>query len=171
MVWAFVITVAGPRVFAGIRVFDPALGVDDQVANMAVLEPSLGNVAQLGYLTLGVIFLLLSGRLFPVDTRLLGGALWVSLVLAAVRMVAEPVWPHALLQNMPGYAYATPERLSGTFYEPSVLGLYLVAAACYFGVRLLRPGRTADGSQPWSRSCWWGSSSWRTTRAPPCWDS
>jgi hypothetical protein len=57
-----------------------------------------------------------------------------------VRIVAEPVWPHALLQNMPGYAYATPERLSGTFYEPSVLGLYLVAAACYFGVKLLRPG-------------------------------
>ena len=122
------------------RVFDPALGVDNQVGNMSVLEPSLGNVAQLGYLTLGVLFVLLSGRLFPVDTRLLGSALWVSLVLGAVRMVAEPVWPHALLQNMPGYAYATPERLSGTFYEPSVLGLYLVAAASYFGVRLLRPG-------------------------------
>lgn len=140
VVWATVITIAGPRIFAGTRVFDPALGVDNQVGNMAVLEPSLGNVAQLGYLTLGVLFVLLSGRLFPVDTRLLGGALWVSLVLGAVRMVAEPVWPHALLQNMPGYAYATPERLSGTFYEPSVLGLYLVAAACYFGVKLLRPG-------------------------------
>ncbi len=61
-------------------------------------------------------------------------------MLAAVRLVAEPVWPHALLQNMPGYSYATPERLSGTFYEPSVLGLYIVAAACYFGVRLFRPG-------------------------------
>lgn len=138
VVWATVITVAGPRIFAGIRVFDPALGVDNQVGNLSVLAPSLGNVAQLGYLTLGVLFLLLSGRLFPVDARLLGSALWVSLVLAAVRMVAEPVWPHALLQNMPGYAYATPERLSGTFYEPSVLGLYLVAAASYFGVRLLR---------------------------------
>jgi hypothetical protein len=140
VLWAIVITLAGPRIFAGIRVFDPALGVDNQVGNMSILEPSLGNIAQLGYLTLGVLFVLLSGRLFPVDTRLLGAALWVALVLAAVRMVAEPVWPHALLQNMPGYAYATPERLSGTFYEPSVLGLYLVAAACYFGVRLLRPG-------------------------------
>jgi hypothetical protein len=140
VVWASVITIAGPRIFAGIRVFDPALGVDNQVGNMSVLEPSLGNVAQLGYLTLGVLFVLLSGRLFPVDARLLGSALWVSLVLGAVRMVAEPVWPHALLQNMPGYAYATPERLSGTFYEPSVLGLYLVAAASYFGVKLLRPG-------------------------------
>jgi hypothetical protein len=104
---------------------------------MAVLAPSLGNVAQLGYLTLAVLFVLLSGRRFPVDTRLLGSALWVALVLGAVRMIAEPAWPHALLQNMPGYSYATPERLSGTFYEPSVLGLYLVAAACYFGVRLL----------------------------------
>jgi len=138
--WAAVITIAGPRIFAGIRVFDPALGVDSQVGNMSVLAPSLGNIAQLGYLTLGVLFVLLSGRRFPVDTRLLGSALWVALVLGAVRMIAEPVWPHELLQNMPGYSYATPERLSGTFYEPSVLGLYLVAAACYFGVRLFRRG-------------------------------
>ncbi|HEV7741036.1 MAG TPA: hypothetical protein VGO65_01320 [Pseudolysinimonas sp.] len=138
VVWAAVITIAGPRIFAGTRVFDPALGVDSQVGNMSLLAPSLGNIAQLGYLTLGVLVLLMAGRLFPVDTRLLGSALWVALVLGAVRMVAEPVWPHALLQNMPGYSYATPERLSGTFYEPSVLGLYLVAAACYFGVRLLR---------------------------------
>lgn len=147
VIWATVITIAGPRIFAGTRVFDPALGVDTQVGNMSVLQPTLGNVAQLGYLTLGIVFLLLAGRFFPVDTRLLGSALWVSLVLGAVRMVAEPVWPHQLLQNMPGYAYATPERLSGTFYEPSVLGLYLVAAACYFGVKLLRPGaRSRIGS-------------------------
>ena len=143
VVWAAVITIAGPRIFAGMRVFDPALGVDSQVSNMSLLEPSLGNVAQLGYLTLGVVFLLASGRLFPVGTRLLGAAFWVSLVLGAVRMLAEPVWPHALLQNMPGYAYATPERLSGTFYEPSVLGLYLVAAACHFGVKLFQPGARA----------------------------
>jgi hypothetical protein len=143
VVWAAVIGIAGPRIFSGLRVFDPALGVDSQVGNMSVLEPSLGNVAQLGYLTLGVAMLLVSGRLLPVDSRVLGSALWVALVLGALRMVAEPWWPHALLQNMPGYSYATPERLSGTFYEPSVLGLYLVAAACYFGVRLIRgPGRT-----------------------------
>jgi hypothetical protein len=147
VVWAAVIGIAGPRIFAGLRVFDPALGVDGQVGNMSVLEPSLGNIAQLGYLTLGVALLLVSGRLFPVDSRLMGAALWVALVLGAVRMVAEPWWPHALLQNMPGYSYATPERLSGTFYEPSVLGLYLVAAACYFGVRLLRgPARARVGA-------------------------
>ncbi|MGN6503217.1 MAG: hypothetical protein ACTHKX_10020, partial [Pseudolysinimonas sp.] len=138
VVWAAVITIAGPRIFAGMRVFDPALGVDSQVGNMSTLEPSLGNLAQLGYLTLGVLVVLAAGRLFPVDARMLGSALWVALVLAAVRLVAEPAWPHELLQNMPGYSYATPERLSGTFYEPSVLGLSLVAAACYFGVRQLR---------------------------------
>jgi hypothetical protein len=145
VVWAGAITVAGPRIFAGTRVFDPALGVDIQVGNLAVLASSLGNIAQLGYLTLGVALLLAAGRLFPVDSKLLGSALWVALVLAAVRMVAEPWWPHELLQNMPGYSYATPERLSGTFYEPSVLGLYLVAAACYFGARLIR-GDGAGGA-------------------------
>lgn len=138
--WAAVISVAGPRIFEGMRVFAPELGVDAQVVNMATLHPSIGNLAQVGYVGMGVLFLLLAGRLFPVDARLIGSALWVAIVLAAVRIVAEPWWPHALLQNMPGFNYATPERLSGTFYEPSVLGLYLTAAAGYFGARLLWSG-------------------------------
>jgi hypothetical protein len=138
--WGTIISIAGPRIFAGMRVFAPELGVDAQVVTMATLEPSLGNIAQLGYVAMGVLFLLLAGRLFPVDARLLGSALWVAIGLAAVRIVAEPYWPHALLQNMPGVNYATPERLSGTFYEPSVLGLYLTAAAGYFGARLVWSG-------------------------------
>lgn len=148
--WAAVITIAGPRIFAGMRVFAPDLGVDAQVSAMAVLAPSLGNLAQLGYLGMGVLLLLVAGRVFPVGIRMLGTALWVAVVLAAVRIVAEPVWPHALLQNMPGVTYATAERLSGTFYEPSVLGLYLTAAAGYFGARLVRSttaaGRIAAGA-------------------------
>ena len=140
VLWAAIISIAGPRIFTGMRVFAPELGVDAQVVNMATLQPSLGNIAQLGYVAMGVLFLLLAGRLFPVDARLLGVALWIAVVLAAVRIVAEPYWPHALLQNMPGFNYATPERLSGTFYEPSVLGLYLTAALGYFGARLLRSG-------------------------------
>ena len=140
VLWAAVISIAGPRIFTGMRVFAPELGVDAQVVNMATLAPSLGNIAQLGYVAMGVLLLLVAGRLFPVDARLLGSALWVAIVLAAVRIVAEPVWPHALLQNMPSFHYATPERLSGTFYEPSVLGLYLTAAAGYFGARLLWSG-------------------------------
>ncbi len=141
VLWAAIISIAGPRIFTGMRVFAPELGVDAQVNNMAQLAPSLGNIAQVGYVAMGVAFLLLAGRLFPVDARLLGAALWVAVVGAAIRIVAEPVWPHALLQNMPSFNYATPERLSGTFYEPSVLGLYLTAAAGYFGARLLWSGR------------------------------
>ncbi|MBX3195273.1 MAG: hypothetical protein KF727_09285 [Microbacteriaceae bacterium] len=140
--WAAAITIAGPRLFAGTPVFDPALGVDPQVGALAELAPSLGNLAQLGYLAMGVALVLAAGRLFPADTRLLGAALWTAVALAAVRLVTEPVWPRELLQNMPGYSYQGPERLSGTFYEPSVLGLHLVAAACYFGIRLLRAQET-----------------------------
>lgn len=135
--WAAVISFAGPRIFAGLPVFDPSLGVDLQVDNLSRLAPSLGNIAQVGYLAIAVLFLLLSGRLFPVDARLVGTALWVTVVLAGVRMVAESAWPYELLQNMPGVGYATAERLSGTFYEPSVLGLHLTAAAAYFGARVL----------------------------------
>jgi hypothetical protein len=140
VMWGGVITFAGPRIFSGMRVFAPALGVDAQVENMAILAPSLGNTAQFGYLAFGVGFLLLAGRTFPVDSRLIGSALWVSIVLSGVRMIAEPAWPHDLLQNMPSFHYATAERLSGTFYEPSVLGLYLVAAAGYFTAKLFESG-------------------------------
>ena len=137
--WGALVTIAGPRVFAGMLVFAPELGIGD-IENMVPLQPGLGNLAQLGYLTMAVAFLLLAGRLFPVDGRMLGAALWLAVTLAIVRLVAEPVWPRELLQNMPGFNYATPERLSGTLHEPSVLGLYLVAAAAWFGAQLLRGG-------------------------------
>lgn len=146
LAWAAVITIAGPRMFAGMRVFAPDLGIDNQVDNMAALAPSLGNIAQLGYLAIATVFLLLAGRLFPVDARLVSTALWLSVVLAAARLVLEPWWPHALLQNMPGFNYATPERLSGTLHEPSVLGLYLTAAAAYFFAKLGKGGRARVGA-------------------------
>jgi hypothetical protein len=140
LAWAAIITLAGPRIFGGMPVFAPSLGIDNQVGNMTALAPSLGNIAQLGYLTIAVVFLLLAGRLFPVDSRLVGTALWVVVVLAAFRLVAEPLWPRELLQNMPGFNYATPERLSGTLHEPSVLGMYLTAAAGYFFAGLAKRG-------------------------------
>lgn len=142
VVWASVITIAGPRIFAGIGVFDPALGVDAQVGRLSPLAPGLDDLAQLAYLVVAVLFLLLAGRIVPVDHRLVAAALWVAVVLAAVRLVTEAVWPAELIENMPGYSYQTRQgRLAGTFYEPSVLGLYLVAAAAYFGARLTRgPG-------------------------------
>ena len=139
LAWAVFISLVGPRVFAGTMVFAPELGIGG-VDVMVGLVPSLGNLAQVGYLAIAVTFLLLAGRVFPVDTRLLGVMLWGAVGLAAIRIVAEPVWPRELLQNMPGFNYATPERLSGTLHEPSVLGLYLVAAAAYFVVRLRQPG-------------------------------
>jgi len=135
--WGAFIGIIGPRLFAGMRVFDAANGIDGQVGNMAVLAPTGQNLAQIGYLGFSALFLLLSGRLFRVDSRILGSALWVAVVLAAIRIVAEPVWPKELLQNMEVY-YATPERLAGTFAEPSDLGMYLTAAGAYFAVMLWR---------------------------------
>lgn len=145
VVWAAVVTIAGPRIFAGIGVFDPGLGAELQVGRLAPLQPGLDDLAQLGYLVVGMCFVLLAGRVIPVDHRMLATALWVAVALAAIRLVIEPVWPAALIENMPGYWYQTRQgRAAGTFYEPSVLGLYLVAAVGYFGARLLAgPGAQA----------------------------
>jgi hypothetical protein len=140
VVWAAVIGFAGPRIFAGMPVFDPARGVDEQVGNLSALAPSLGNAAQVGYLLLAVLFLLMAGRAFPVDRRVVGATVWLAVVLADVRLVAGGAWPTELLQNMPGFPYQNGARLAGTFYEPSVLGMYLTAAAAYF-VAVVLTGR------------------------------
>lgn len=141
LVWAAILAYTAPRVFAGVQVYGPELGIG--AATTVPLEPTLGNIAQVGYLTIAIAFLVSAGRLFPVDTRLIGATVWLTIVLATLRLVAEPAWQTVSenLQNMPGFNYATPERLSGTLHEPSVLGMYLVVAAAYFAARLRTPGR------------------------------
>ena len=142
VVWAGVITFAGPRIFAGLPVFDPSLGVDVQVDALTPLAPTLGNLAQWGYLLLAVVFLLIAGRLFPVDRRIVGVLVWATVLLAGSRLALGGAWPLALFQTMPGLPYQNGDRLAGTFYEPSVLGMYLTAAAAYFGAQLLTGRRT-----------------------------
>jgi hypothetical protein len=142
VVWGVVISYAGPRIFAGLPVFDPSLGVDVQVGSLTPLAPTLGNTAQSGYLAIAVVFLLAAGRLFPVDRRIVGVLIWATVLLAGARLVAGGAWPLDLVQTMPGLPYQNGARAAGTFYEPSVLGMYLTAAAGYFGAQLLmrRPG-------------------------------
>lgn len=142
VIWAGVITYAGPRIFAGLPVFDPSLGVDVQVGALTPLAPTLGNVAQWGYLLLAVVFLLVAGRLFPVDARILGVLVWATVGLAIARLVLGGLFPLDLIQTMPGLPYQNGSRLAGTFYEPSVLGMYLTAAAGYFGAQLLTRQKT-----------------------------
>lgn len=146
VLWAAILAYVAPRVFAGVQVFGPELGIG--AVSTVPLEPTMGNVAQVGYLTIAVAFLLSAGRLFPVDSRLIGATVWITIVFATVRLIGEPLWPQAVLvtlseslQNMPGFNYATSERLSGSLHEPSVLGMYLVTAAAYFTARLRFPGR------------------------------
>jgi len=137
VVWGVVISFAGPRIFAGLPVFDPSLGVDVQVGSLTPLAPTLGNTAQSGYLAIAVVFLLVAGRLFPVDRRIVGVLVWATVLLAGARLVLGGAWPLELVQTMPGLPYQNGARAAGTFYEPSVLGMYLTVAAGYFGAQLL----------------------------------
>jgi hypothetical protein len=137
VVWAGVISYAGPRIFAGLPVFDPSLGVDVQVGSLTPLAPTLGNTAQWGYLAIAAMFVMSAGRLFPVDKRIVDVLIWATVLLAGARLVAAGAWPLALVQTMPGLPYQNGDRAAGTFYEPSVLGMYLTAAAAYFGAQLL----------------------------------
>jgi hypothetical protein len=128
-------------------VFDPSLGVDVQVGSLTPLAPTLGNLAQWGYLAIAVLFLLVAGRLYPVDRRIVDVMIWATVLLAGARLVAGGAWPLDLIQTMPGLPYQNGARAAGTFYEPSVLGMYLTAAAAYFGAQLLRR-RTGRATLP-----------------------
>jgi hypothetical protein len=147
VIWGAVISYAGPRIFAGLPVFDPSLGVDVQVGSLTPLAPTLGNTAQSGYLAIAVLFVLAAGRLFPVDRRIVAVLIWATVLLAGARLVAGPAWPLDLVQTMPGLPYQNGSRAAGTFYEPSVLGMYLTAAAGYFGSQLLMR-RTGPSVRP-----------------------
>jgi hypothetical protein len=82
-----------------------------------------------------------------VDRRIVAVLIWATVLLAGARLVAGPAWPLDLVQTMPGLPYQNGSRAAGTFYEPSVLGMYLTAAAGYFGSQLLMR-RTGPSVRP-----------------------
>lgn len=147
VVWAAAITLLGPRLFAGMPVFSPTSSLDEQANVMLALAPNLGNIAQLGYLGLAVVFLILAGRAFRLDGGIVFAAVWVAVVLGGARLALYYLAPSALpivsfvLETTPGLNYQTnTDRLAGTFYEPSVMGMLLVAALGMFASQLVRLG-------------------------------
>lgn len=133
-VWASFITVMGPRIFEGIGVLSPRLGINDQLAAQTPLEFTISNIAQLAYMLLGVGVVIYVLSLRKLSPRVLEAGIWVGLIFTAVNAAFLTVglpFPRELFDTIPTIYYQGGGRLRGPFAEPSVLGAFLVASAAY----------------------------------------
>ena len=123
-----------PRLFAGLPVFDPSLGLDAGLIVRPPLAFGTGNVAQAGYLIVQVLVvwaaslrfssLAFSRKAYVVSFYLLAGVIAVQLLCAQLKIA----FPYSVLQNNPGYYMqdtTTDSRPTGTFPEPSMAGVML----------------------------------------------
>jgi len=145
--YSIVISLVGPFLFEGIEVFAPRAGLDEQVLDQSTLAFSISNLAQPLYLLLGAGVVLYLGREKRVSAAMFDLTVWLGVGLALVRLMLPAAWPVALIENIPNVSYAvTQEGLRGTFSEPSLFGLFLVAAFGYSVVRIF----VATGWRRWA---------------------
>jgi hypothetical protein len=136
-VWTIAITALGPVYFAGLSVLDPRGGIDDQVLSPATLTLKISNLAQAGYLLLGLVVVLQLGRLPALPPRLAGLGFAIGTVLSTARGLLPESLQRKLFDTSPTVRYinTTPEgeeRLRGIFSEPSGLASFSITAIVFF---------------------------------------
>jgi hypothetical protein len=151
--YAGLITALGPFLSEGLRVLDPGSGIDDEVVRGTPLVYSLGNVAQYGYLLLGICALAYLATERTLSRALLLPGLVLGIGLSTLRLLLETVgmaWPVELFDTMPGYGYAIYDpRLRGVFSEASVMGAFAVAALAVFLAQYLETDRSRRWLRGW----------------------
>jgi hypothetical protein len=135
--YATLITLAGPRIFEGMGVLSPRLGVGSQLANLAPLQFTISNFAQLAYMLLGVGAVIYVMSLRSISPRVLEAGAWVGLSVTLANALLGRAFPRELFDTIPTIYYQGGGRLRGPFAEPSVLGAFLVATMAYFAVRAI----------------------------------
>lgn len=143
-----------PRVFAGVPVYDPYVGIDDGLLIRPPLHPSLANITQCAYLLLYVLILLsaaasakagaFSQKAYRFSFYFLAGIVTLQFICAMVGIH----FPYELLQTHGGYSVQTAEvgdlssRYPGTFTESSEAGLALVTFAAGFMAERIQSGKS-----------------------------
>lgn len=127
-----------PHIFAGLQVFDPRLGIDEQYNSPTSLRWTASNLAQAGYLTLNVGVVLYALR--PSRAGHLKKALYVAISVVVGMSLLQILFaifhvrlPMELLSSNPVYAQGEQSvgslvRINGTFTEPSLAGAFLAAS-------------------------------------------
>jgi hypothetical protein len=137
--WAFIITLVGPTLFAGVLVLSPSVGVNTAVSYPIPLGWSTSNAAQAVYLVLGLCaatYLYRASVQRWVATLALATPTLLSFAKYACSR-AGMGWPAGFFDNNTSLVYIdrlpTGEpRFRGIFAEPSVLATFSTATAFYF---------------------------------------
>ena len=137
VLWACVVTVVGPTMFSGIAVLDPKQGIDEGVAAPAKLAFALSNIAQSGYLVIGIATVAVLGTRARLSPHLPAMAFGLGTVLSSLRYALPESLQKQLFDTSTNVAYTAGEfngieRLRGVFSEPSALGAFSVAGAVFF---------------------------------------
>jgi hypothetical protein len=155
--WAFASALVLPHIFAGMPVYEPRGGIDQQYEGLTPLHWSLSNLAQAAYLTLNVSTVLYA--VYTVRTRshirelirTLGLAVAIVVIIGVMQQVAiVKGWsfPYELLNNNVGRDQGFSQdlgdfrRISSTFPEPSFAGSFLSAVTIGMIASFLRGRRT-----------------------------
>ncbi|MGE3285963.1 MAG: hypothetical protein AB7J32_07645 [Pseudonocardia sp.] len=138
VVWATVVTLLAPVILDGMPTFLPT-GPSRLVAG--VLTSS--NIAQLGYLVLGVCVVVFVARSPHSEPSLVGLLVGAIILLSAWRYLNQLVgvpFPEGVFDNSPNLAYIETapggvERFRGILSEPSSLAGFALVAASYMIAR------------------------------------
>lgn len=136
-VWSALVTAIGPVFFEGLAVLDPKQGIDGGIANPALLQFRLSNIAQGGYLLIGVATVFVLGTLPKVSPHLPAMAFGTGTVVSSIRYALPENLQTKLFDTSNNVAYTAGEfngveRLRGIFSEPSTFGAFSAAGAVFF---------------------------------------
>lgn len=139
-VYAVLITALAPAVFEGVAVLAPREGIDSQVLAPSDLEYTISNLAQAGYLVLGIIVVFFLARDQVTSPTLLAWPLAGFLLLSAWRYVSLNTaipFPEGFFDNSSGVRIIESDgggasRFRGIAAEPSSVGYIAVVALAYF---------------------------------------
>jgi hypothetical protein len=146
-----------PRVFAGIPVYSPREGIDEQFLYQTPLIWSLSNLSQGLFLTLDIIVILYALNVVRTEKQadqLQKDFYIAALIVAAVGLcqyiALRQQWsfPYEIFDSNPVYSQGSEEvlgdwqRVSSTFTEPSAAGAFLAAAGSGLLAAFLRGRRS-----------------------------
>lgn len=142
--WSVASSFVLPHLFAGMEVYSPREGIDEQYIYQTPLSWSFSNLAQACYLTLDVVivlYALCSIKTSAKKARLVGSFFYSAVAVALIGLsqgVASLLgwsFPYDVLNSNPVYSQGfdsmlgSYQRVSATFTEPSYAGAFLAAAA------------------------------------------
>lgn len=162
-VWAVTVTVVAPIAFAGMPVLDPREGIDDGVKAPAALALGISNLAQVGYLVIGIATVVALASWPSASSRLPAAGFATGTVLSSLRSLLPESAQKSLFDNSANVSYTAGtfdgvERMRGVFSEPSALGAFSVAATVFFIV-------TASSCSGRTRIAFTGLGAWAAANA------